>query len=586
VCGDLRLLYCHFNTTLDRASSISTRPRRGTYSHETEPWRIRSCLRGPNRDHGSVVPPTLTPLAEDSTPSPAAGESNPSAVLGAAIPSMAIADMPCALPPHTLSHSETSISHPTSPSTLSPIPLSKAISPASYFTRRRDAYISSTSIASTSSPSRDPAITTSPPHSPTLAKASSFSDLTPNSSQPYPTASPQTPAERPILHTIPLQPCCKACIATLEACPSSLLPIASEAANAHWTPRARAKKVADEKEEAVRAAASETAKANMDYIMRLWGDKPSSYLQNNRDSEVQGLEVATVGLRSPLTPQSLRRNRELRESFNIELEASIRDQLAAETGSKTRNIEGKGRSVGRCGEGDQSSPDEDLKDRADLGVHAVRRHSQLVSRPEDLFDKEEGEEVDEMVEDAIDGDTEPDDEEQREGVPIVVNRKDGREVGVGAPMAAPAPRSSPVERTPPPRTPSAGKGFSSLDTYLSSTKPAKMTSPPSQSLESTQSSQVLTPSSNKSTFRRPGIARSASEGGVAPPTSFKVFSSPQSGGNGSGSGFMNILRRRASKDTLPSSTPSTSSTRMKTASTGAGTLNILSSLGRLPGVGA
>jgi len=540
------------------------------------------------------VSPTLTPLAEDSTPSPAAGESNASAALGAAIPSMAIANTACALP-HTPSHSEASISNTTYSSILPPISLSKAISPTSYFTRRRGASLSSASIASTSSPCHDSAITTSPPHSPTLTKASSFSGSTLNFFQFHPTASPQTPTERPVLHTIPLQPCCKACIATLEACPASLLPIASEA-NAHWTPRARAKKVADEKEEeAVRAAASETAKANMGCIMRLWGDKPSSNLQNDRDDKMQGLEVATVKLRSPLTPESLKRNRELRQSFNSELEASVPDHLVAETSSKTRDIEGGGRSVSRCGDGDPPSPDEDLKDRADLGVHAVRRHSQLGSRPEDLFDEEDEDDVDETAEDAIGGDTEPDDEEQRESVrtPAVANRQDGREVGVAAPMAAPAPRSPPVERTHLPRTltrgggPNAGKGYSSLDTYLSSTKPAKTTSPPSQSSESAQSPRALAPSSNKSTFRRPGIARSASEGGVAPPNSFKIFSSPLSGGNGGGSGFMDILRRRASKDNLPSSTSSsTSSTRMKTANTGAGTLNILSSLGRLPGVGA
>ena len=486
----------------------------------------------------------------------------------------AIANVSCASPSHAYASAEASSPDLTSPPTLSPISLPKAISPTSYLTRRRGASLSTAPIPSTSPPTRN-AVTTASPPSPTLTKASTLSSISLSSSQLNPTSSQTPVAERHIL----LQPCCETCIATLAACPSSLFPIASEA-DAHWSPRAKAKKVADEKEEeAVKAAASETAKANMGCIMRLWGDKPSCRLQNNSDADKRSkeAEVMTVKMRSPLSPESLKRNKELLESFNGELRPSVASQLAADPRLKNGGTRGEGRSDCRLYAGDSSSPDDDLKNLADVGGHGLRLHGH--SHSEDLFDEEEEDDNDDVdgVTDTEATEVDTEDENERQRVDV-----------------KPLPGSPQQLSTPSPRTPLRGTRHDldlgvSLDSCLSSLKPTP--APPPRSPDSTLA-QSPPSSFSKLAPRRPGIARSASEGGAFPPSSFKTPLMPRASGSGSGSvgmGFMNILRRRSSKDTLPTPTPSSSpSARMKSASTsnGAGSLNILSSLGRLPGIGA
>lgn len=594
------------------ASSISTRPRRASYSNDNENPRIRSCLRSITRDKDgtglrgtTIISPSLSPLVEDSTLSSVSSESKRSGTLEAMVSPTAIANVACPSTPPALSSAEASTPNSSSQPTLSHVSMAKAISSASYLSRRRGASLSSAPMPPTSSPSCDIVMASPPPPSPTLTKASTFSNTSFSSSQSNSGASPQTQAERPILQTIPLQPCCKACIATLEAHPSSLLPIASEA-DANWTPRARAKKVADEKEgEAIRAAASESAKANMGCIMRLWGDGPSSHLHDHTENEGQdGIEVAMANTRSPLSPESLKRNRKLRESFNSELGPNVGNQLRAMR-LDDGGIEGKGLSADSLDSGELSSPNDDLKNLADLGLHALRLHGQIGSRTGDLFDEEEeldnDEEaaaIDDGTETEVDDEARQEDEQTRYLVPVA--NTIGARGDVSVPNGAVTPGPRPLDRTRSPasliRSRGRGpeKGFSSLDTVLSSpSRTGTMPTPPRSHNSTDSQSPLASSSSAKSTSRRPAIARSVSEGGAAPPTSFKSVPSNNANGSGSeGMGFMGILRRKLSKDFLPSPSPSASSsppsTRAKSGSTssGTGSLNILSSFGRLPGIGA
>ncbi|KAF8294840.1 hypothetical protein DL93DRAFT_806923 [Clavulina sp. PMI_390] len=226
-------------------------------------------------------------------------------------------------------------------------PLSRTLSPVSYFARRRGASLSST-LPSTSSAT------------PSLSFASATAE---SSSEVTSLASTSTffhhHHKEEAAATVPLAPCCPQCIRTLSSHPSSLLPIDSER-DAHWTRGAWAKKQADELEEkAIRDSAAISngnagaadPQPSSSCTDRLWT------APEHHDDDDAGLDVVSAAKRTPLSPASIKRNRELRLSLDL---SSLGTELL-----KVPN--------------DGESPGLDT-DVADLGVQALKAHSRLGRR--------------------------------------------------------------------------------------------------------------------------------------------------------------------------------------------------------------
>lgn len=318
-----------------------------------------------------------------------------------------------------------------SPILASPKSPVRSLSPASFFTRRRGGSLSS------ALPSQIDTTPLSPPLPLDAVPSSPLQASSPTLS-PSPTlTNSDSPHNHNLLHvpfmssvtmeTIPLQSCCKTCIATLIAHPSSLRPLASEK-EAHWTARAWAKKMADEREEEAIRASANVASAGSSGLVdgkekrqeQTWGDHVMEKLQAAGESGSavsSGVPIkdnvhlgakteaeVVVVKRTPLSAASLKRNRELRASFSPENALSAADRVVE---SINRSRPETPNPTTAADETTEEEDSEQLKDLnlVDVGVPALRPHGRLQRRDsendEDQEENGDGDFFDEEDQDVV-----------------------------------------------------------------------------------------------------------------------------------------------------------------------------------------
>lgn len=324
---------------------------------------------------------------------------------------------------------QSSASHSDYTSSSAQIQLARPTTPTSYFQRRSDSLSSTVSDSSQNDskpatsdlPLLNATSSSSPPSSPNSLLGPASPNQSPIRTEPFHQHQHHHtnfhPFSSPTSTTIPLQPCCVTCIATLDAHPSSLRPIATEK-EAHWSARARAKKAADEREEEAIRLGAEVAtngfvaqqrmpnksgdlqeKWGEEVLERLWTSSADGARSPSTSASIETADIIgsttpadapAVSRRTPLSPESLRRNRELRASFPVQ------DVFKETNADDRKDVSTKRTDVGQ----DDDSDDELRKnlDLVDLGVQALRARSRLPTGPSSSSDGD-GSASDEVLED-------------------------------------------------------------------------------------------------------------------------------------------------------------------------------------------